>query len=127
MSRRPLSRHLTTLFAVVALLFSQLALAGYVCPSLPDAAAMRAMAEAGMPCQGMDPVQPVLCHQHAADPGKSFEPVKLPTVGPLVLVHGLELPLPLRAQQAQAVPAGATPQARPPPGLLFLATLRLRV
>ena len=81
MFRRRLHRLRTTLFVVLSLLVSQQALASYLCPAQPDAAAMAAMVEAGLPCSGMDEVQPVLCHQHSADPAKTFEAAKLPAAG----------------------------------------------
>jgi hypothetical protein len=127
MLRRRVFRLSTTFVVVMTLLFSQLALASYVCPAQPNVEAMAAMAEAGIPCEGMDPDQPVLCHQHAADPGKTFEVVKLPVVGQPAVSQVLEVPLVLEAQQAHAVPTTATPEAQPPPDPLFLSTLRLRV
>jgi hypothetical protein len=117
----------TAFIVVMSLLFSQLALASYVCPGQPDVQAMAAMAEAGTPCEGLDANQPVLCHQHSADPGKTFEAVKLPVVGQPAVAQVLELPLVLDARQAGAVPTTATPEAQPPPDPLFLSTLRLRV
>lgn len=126
-----LRRHchrLTTAFCVVlSLLFSQMALASYVCPGQPDAAAMAAMAEAGIPCEGMDPTQPVLCHQHSADPAKTFEAVKLPAAAQPAVVQVLVLPVVLATEAALAAPPAATSEAQPPPGPLFLSTLRLRV
>ena len=127
MARQRLHRLTTTFFVVLSLLFSQLALANYVCPQQADVAAMAAMMEAGMPCDGMDQQQPVLCHEHSADPGKTFEAVKLPTVSLPVVVQVLELPLLLEAKDAGAVPPTATSEAHPPPDPLFLSTLRLRV
>lgn len=121
-------RRLTTAFVVVlSLLFSKLALAQYVCPRLADVEAMTAMMEAGQPCQGMDPDQPVLCHQHSADPANTFEAVKLPAAAQPAVIQVLELPSVRYAQVAQAVPATATSEAQPPPDPLFLSTLRLRV
>jgi hypothetical protein len=127
MLRRRLHRLTTTFFVVVSLLFSQLALARYVCPQQADVEAMAAMMEAGQPCEGMDPAQPVLCHQHAADPAKTFEAVKLPAAAQPVVVQVLELPLVFEAQAACAVPPTATSEAQPPADPLFLSTLRLRV
>src|SRR5580765_5348195 len=127
MLRRRLHRLTTTFFVVLSLLFSQLALASYVCPGQSDAEAMAAMAEAGQPCDGMDQAQPVLCHQHSADPAKTFEAVKLPVVGLPAIVQVLELPLVLEAATTTAVPVTATPEAQPPPAPIFLSTLRLRV
>ena len=112
---------------VLSLLFSQLALASYICPRDADAAEMMAMMEAGVPCDGMDPQQPVLCHQHVADPGKAFEAVKLLAASLPMIVQVLELPRELDAAAALAVPPTALPEAQPPPDPLFLSTLRLRV
>lgn len=127
MSRRRLHRLTTTFFVVLTLLYSQLALASYVCPGQSDAEAMAAMVEAGVPCEGMDQAQPVLCHQHSADPGKTFEAVKLPAAAQPAVVQVLELPLALDTEATRAVPTTATSEAQPPPDPLFLSTLRLRV
>ena len=124
MLRRRRHRLTTTFFVALSLLFSQLALAQYVCPQQADVEAMAARMAAGTPCDGMDPQQPVLCHQHAADPGKTFETVKLPMVSLPAVVHVLELP-PVR--EAHVVAPTAPSEAWPPPDPLFLATLRLRV
>ena len=124
MLRRRLHRSTTALFVVLSLLFSQLAQAQYVCPQQADVEAMAARMEAGTPCEGMDPQQPVLCHQHAADPGKTFEAVKLPTVSLPAVVQVLELPL---VPEVRVAPPAAFSEAQPPPDPLFLSTLRLRV
>ncbi|OWQ91893.1 hypothetical protein CDN99_05860 [Roseateles aquatilis] len=126
MRHRLLHRLSTTLLVVLSLLFSQLALANYVCPQ-DDGEAMTAAMDAGMPCDGMDQDQPALCHQHAADPGKTFEAAKLPVVSLPMVVHELELPQALDAQVAPVTPDTATAQGQPPPAPLFLSTLRLRV
>ena len=78
MPRRRRHCLLTTFCVVLSLLFSQLALARYVCPAEADAAAMAAMMASGEPCSGMDQAQPVLCHQHSAGAAQSFEAVKVP-------------------------------------------------
>ena len=127
MLRRRVHRLTATYFVVFSLLFSQLALAAYVCPRQTDMEAMAAMMASGSPCEGMDQQQPALCHQHSADPGKSFEAVKLPTVSLPAVVQVLELPLVLEAQEAGAVPPTALSHAQPPPDPLYLSTLRLRV
>ena len=124
MLRRRLHRRTTSFFVVLSLLFSQLALAQYVCPQQADVEAMAARMEAGTPCEGMDPQQPVLCHQHAADPGKTFEAVKLPTVSLPAVVQVLALPL---VPEARVVRPTAFLEAQPPPDPIFLSTLRLRV
>lgn len=123
MLRRFSHRLTTALVVVLSLLFSQLALANYVCPAQADAKTMAS----GQPCEGMDKAQPTLCHEHFADASQSFEAVKVPAPTLPMLVQVLELPLVLDAEQAAATPAGATREPQPPPDPLYLATLRLRV
>ena len=127
MLRRRLHRLSTTLIVVLSLLFSQLALASYVCPQEVGAAAMAAMVQAGQPCEGMDTQQPALCHEHSANPAKTFEAVKLPAVVLVAVIQVLELPFVLDALEAHAVPATASSEVHPPPDPLFLTTLRFRV
>lgn len=124
---RRVHRLTTTFFVVLSLLFSQLALASYVCPGQADALAMAEMMAAGVPCQGMDMDQPGLCAEHSSSAAQSFETVKVPAVSLPMVVQVLELPLILDADDARTVPLTATPEARPPPDPLFLSTLRLRV
>jgi hypothetical protein len=115
---------MTAFFVVVSLLFSQFALASYVCAQ--DALAATRMAAMEQPCEGMDADQPNLCFQFAADPSQSFEQVKvaapsLPAVVNVIVLPSIA-PLDLRN------PAyGAPAELRPPPDPLFLSTLRLRV
>jgi hypothetical protein len=127
MARRSAHRLTTTFFVVLSLLFSQLALASYVCPGPIDVEAMSAMMAAGEPCESMDQAQPTLCRQHSTGTVQSFEAIKLPAASQPVVVQVLELPLVLDAGEAVALPLAATPEARPPPDPLFLSTLRLRV
>jgi len=127
MSRHRPFRLGTALFLVWSLLFAQLALAQYVCPRQGDTEAMARMMAEGLPCEGMDPQQPVLCHQHAAEPGKTVEALKLPVASLPAIVQVLELPLVLPTEAASRMPPMATAEERPPPDPLFLATLRLRV
>ena len=127
MSRRSLHRLTTTFFVVLSLLFSQLALANYVCPGQANAAAVAQMVAAGEPCEGMDQVQPVLCHQHSAGAAQSFEAVKLPAASVPMVVQVLVLPILLDAVLAEALPATSSSEAHPPPDPVFLSTLRLRV
>jgi hypothetical protein len=122
MTGRRLHRIATTFFMVVSLLFSQLALARYVCPQQADLQAM-----AGVPCAGMDLEQPTLCHQHAADASQSFEAVKLPSAAQPLLVQVLVLPRVAEAEALGAPPPAAAVEAQAPPDPLFLSTLRLRV
>jgi hypothetical protein len=127
MLRQRALRLTTAFLTVVSLLFSQLALANYVCPGRADAAAMADLMAAGVPCEGMDAAQPVLCFQHASDAAQSFEAVKLPAPSLPAVVQVLQLPLVLAAADAAALPPRATVEAQPPPDPLFLSTLRLRV
>lgn len=117
----------TTFLVVLSLLFSQLALASYVCPMEADAEAMAAMVQAGQPCEGMDMQQPALCHEHSANPAKTFEAAKLPAVALVAVIQVLQLPFVLDALEAHAVPATASSEVHPPPDPLFLTTLRFRV
>jgi len=128
MIRRRLHRLTTTFFVAVSLLFSQLALANYVCPGATDAVVMAEMTAAGVPCDGMDQAQPTLCHQHSAGVAQSFEAVKVPAPSLPPIVQVLVVPLVLDAVQAVDVPLAATgSDEHPPPDPLFLSTLRLRV
>lgn len=127
MLSRHIHRCMTTFAVVISLLFSQLALASYVCPGMTDADAMAEMMAAGEPCEGMDSAQPVLCHQHAADMKLSYEQVKLATPSLPAVIQVLIVPLVLEVQLAAAAPVGPSPELRPPPDPLFLSTLRLRV
>lgn len=127
MLRHRVHRMTTAFVVVLSLLFSQLALANYVCPGEAEAAAMAQRMATGEPCEGMDEAQPVLCFQHAADAAQSFEAVKLPAPSLPTVVQVLVLPLVLDAVQASARPEAAPPGTRPPPSPLFLSTLRLRV
>lgn len=128
MSRRPIHRLTTAFFVVVSLLFSQLALANYVCPGATNAMVMAQMTAAGVPCEGMDQAQPTLCHQHCAGAAQSFEAVKVPVPSLPAIVQVLVVPLVLDAAEAVDVPmAAATSEVHPPPDPLFLSTLRLRV
>lgn len=117
-----------TAFAVVlSLLFSQLALASYVCPGASDAAAVAEMMASGEPCEGMDSAQPVLCHQYSAAMSLSYEPVKVASPSLPAVIQVLVVPLVQEAQRAAACPVACPPELRPPPDPVFLSTGRLRV
>jgi hypothetical protein len=118
----------TAFWVVLSLLFSQLALAGYVCPAASAGApAMAEMAAVGVPCEGMDMDQPVLCFQYQAGLSLSFEPVQPVSPSLPAIVQTLVLPL-LPAAIGQAMPQQAVPERQhPPPDPVFLATRRLRV
>lgn len=125
-THRQRSRCLTSLLLVVALLFSQLALASYVCPALSADERMSETMASGMPCDGDDPSMPVLCHQHATDASQSFQMAKV--AAPSLRTVGQMLVLPSLPDWARRllVPFGERPEAQPPPDPLFLQTLRLR-
>jgi hypothetical protein len=119
-----LRRSMTAFLAVVALLFSQLALASYVCGQ--DAVAAARMAAMEEPCEGMDVEQPNLCFQFAAEPSQSFEQARaaaptLPAVVSVLVLPVIELP------DLRAAPREVPAELRPPPDPVFLSTLRLRV
>jgi hypothetical protein len=126
MFRRATHRLTTTFFVVLSLLFSQLALASYVCPGAAELDAMAEMMATGEPCEGMDSVQPVLCHQHAADMSLSFEPVKVATPSLPAVLQVLIVPVVLPSE-GRGLPLQSEPEQRPPPDPVFLATRRLRV
>lgn len=79
--RRP--RLLTVILSLCAMLFAQLALAGYACPAGTRSAEVAAMAQAGMPCaetmsRAMDEEQPGLCHAHCQAAQQTADTYQLP-------------------------------------------------
>ena len=90
--RRPFPRCVTSLLLVMSLVFSQLALASYVCPGMAGAERMGELMASGMPCEGMDASAPVLCHQYAADASQSFEMAKVAAPTLPIVVQVLVLP-----------------------------------
>jgi len=123
---RRLSRYRTALLVVFSLLFSQMALANYLCPAQVPAPAMMEMAP-GTPCDGMDAAQPALCHQHVAEAGQVAQPAEVvaPSLPAIIQVHFA--PMVVCALDAVTVARTSSAKARPPPHPVFLATLRLRV
>jgi hypothetical protein len=83
--------------------------------------------EAGVPCSGMDQVQPLLCHQHAAEPAQSCQAAKAALPDQPVIAQVLVLPAVPEPGFERAIPVTATAEAQPAPDPLFLSTLRLRV
>jgi len=126
--RRPCSLHrYLTAFAVIAsLLFSQLALANYVCPGQANMTPMPDMSAAGMPCEGMDDVRPALCHEHASAP-QSIDVLKILAPTLPIIVHVLVVPRVVDPATADIAMSRAIAAARSPPNPLFLSTLRLRI
>lgn len=130
----PRRRLTTTFWVVLSLLFSQLALASYVCPPVVAPGALAAMEmSAGQPCEGMamdaalDPAQPGLCLQHCADAPLSFEPVQPPMASLPAVVQVLFLSVLADPEDRTLARLTGPASSRPPPEPLFLSTLRLRV
>jgi hypothetical protein len=123
---RRLSRCRTAVLVVLSLLFSQMALANYLCPAQVPAPSMMEMAP-GAPCEGMDAAQPALCHQRAADPGQVVQPAQVVAPSLPAIIQVLFAPMVVRALDAVAIPRTSSAEAQPPPDPIFLATLRLRV
>lgn len=129
-------RLVTTVLVVLALLFSQFAMANYVCAAFPESVEMPAMQmAAGEACEfsrvaqgkAVDQEQPLLCHQHCADAPQSFDSVPAPVVSLPAVVHVLVVPALLDAGKAGAMGFALAARERSPPPPLFLSTLRLRV
>jgi len=101
--------------AIVALLFSQLAVSAFACPRDNVAQAMEAMAESHCEKQ-----KPNLCGKHC-DYGAANVNQASPDLAPDVLA----LPLPWRAEPlplmaVAAAPVARTPRNHPPPPLILL-------
>ncbi len=75
-------RMATVLFALVSLLFAQLAVASYACPVRGTASEVAVTAQAGMHCAGemgtVDEDQPGLCHAHCQSAQQSVDKVQVP-------------------------------------------------
>ena len=118
---------MTTFLMVLSLLFSQLALASYVCPSTSGVSAMAETMAAGEPCERMDVAQPVLCHQFKVNAPQSVEQAKVATPTLPAIIQVLVVPAVLDVASTAALTVEARTEARPPPDPIFLSTLRLRV
>lgn len=85
-------RFIATLLALISVLFTQLAVAAYVCPSMQIGQAMKAIAASGAKvdhhamaeCEGMDSEQPVLCQDHGQVSHQSLDKLALPDVAPFI-------------------------------------------
>lgn len=113
MTRNRRHRLITVLFALVSLLFMQLAVAGYVCPgSASKIAEAAAMAEAGMPCAesmplSMDDQQPNLCHAHCQAGQQSADKHELPSpvaLGTLPADFSLQVTIPVFSEAPLQAP-----------------------
>lgn len=87
------SRVITALFALLSVLFMQLAVAAYACPSLTEGqtvpfveAPVQAMDHEGMVgCEGqVDIEQPSLCHAHSQFGDQSLDKPELPNPAPSI-------------------------------------------
>ena len=127
---RPFARRFHISFLLVlSLLFSQLALAGYLCPGAAEPAQAVMEMAPGEPCEGMAAAEDltVLCHQHCTDAPQSFEGVKLFSLPLPAVVQVLLVPLTIDAAAQEAAVFAHARQDQPPSEPLFLSTLRLRV
>ena len=85
MTRNRRHRLIIVLFALISLLFMQLAVASYTCPGAASKVAeVAAMAEADMPCAesmslNMDNEQPSLCHAHCQTDQQTADKHELPS------------------------------------------------
>lgn len=133
MARRAIQRLTTTLWVVLSLLFSQLALASYVCPPTAETQneAMALSMARGEPCESMemdrDIEQPVLCHQHCLNAPQSLDSPQTPVLSLPLVLWVLVVPLLSEATEDIAVLRAEAGQTRPPPDPVFLSTRRLRV
>lgn len=102
------NRLFTALVALVSLLFMQLAVAAYACPSAQHRTAeIAAMVEAGMPCAetmslGMDEEQPNLCQAHCQAGQQTADKYELPLLASASVIASvvapfLTAPIPLGA------------------------------
>lgn len=80
------SRFFAALLTLFCLLFTQLAMASYVCPqSAPAQVSFSAESTAALPdCSDMDMQQPSLCHSHCDDSKPTLDTPAAPHVGPFV-------------------------------------------
>lgn len=92
-------RLLTALIVLFSMLFTQLAVASYVCPGHMTGSEISAVSGDNSSvmmadCAGMDKEQPALCHAHAEDPyaKQSLDKPQVPDVHPFVFA-GLTLTL----------------------------------
>ena len=106
------SRRFTVLLALVSLLFMQLAVAAYACPSLNlqqlhDTAGVSADHAAMTGCEGMDMEQPSLCHAHNQLAKPSLDKPEAPHVAPfmpaalLLAVDALDVTVPATVLQPE--------------------------
>jgi hypothetical protein len=129
MLRTTARRFHSIVLVVASLLFSQLALANYVCPSAVEPGQGMMEMASGEPCEGMSSAQDqtVICYQHCTDAPQSFDGMKLPSLSVPVVVQVLLVPLTVDMATQEAAVFADAGQGQPPPEPVFLSTLRLRV
>ena len=129
MLRTKARRFHTIFLLVVSLLFSQLALANYVCPGAVEPVQGVMEMAPGEPCEGMAAAQDqtVLCYQHCTDAPQSFDGMKLPSLSVPVVMQVLLVPLTVDVATQEAAVFADAGEGQPPPEPVFLSTLRLRV
>lgn len=126
MRHRSRSRAIAALIALASMLFMQLALAGYACPSLkvaheiPAEMSNRMSTDQAMQgCHGMDKVQPNLCQAHDQAGKQSLDKPELPSVQPFIAGSILttvfrEIELAAAPVSVQAYPLLLTRTTAPP-------------
>ena len=119
-------RYIAALLAMVSVLFSQLAVAAYACPSVADGQAqqalmaMQAMSEhhAMADCEDMDDTQSSLCRTHCQGDSPSADRTQPPNVSPsvaIILVPEVgSVDLAFRPIRTQSVGFWLTRTASPP-------------
>jgi len=129
------TRRLRQLFCrllLCTLLFSQWAVASYVCPGMPSAQAsaatgMAAMADcddvAGMP----DPASPKLCVDHCQQGQQSVDRADPPVLAAALLATFYPLPLAIAGRHQEAAPAArrGEPVAASPPHEILHCCFRI--
>ncbi len=86
------SRLITALIVLISMLFMQLAVAGYACPSFNPAPLSESMSmsmpmdgdQAMSGCENRDKSQPNLCHAHAQNANQSLDKSAMPHVPPFL-------------------------------------------
>jgi len=97
--------------AIVSLLFTQLAVAGYACPTLKPLQEMTNLADIGMAqdCDETDVEQRALCEAHMQAPDQSADRQASPTIPPAIAVPLVMVPGVLNVAELPAV--ACAPQA----------------
>ena len=107
------TRLITAVFALISLLFMQLAVASYACPGAgSQVTEVTVMAEAGMPCAesmsvNMDDVQPNLCRAHCQAGQQSADKHELPSpvaIGALPADFSLQVAIPVFSEAPLQAP-----------------------